>query len=551
MKTLFYSLLPVALFFAFISCSDGGGDNGVGGITADVSVPPCGNNVDEIIQCAMDQLKDGNLDEAIAYYNKAYEKDNNNPKAIIYSSLINLAKISTDPKVVTLMRDHFGFKTYPNRLNALLSDKWMSEYCDIAYGYYDESSKKWVYWEEARDGDVDKDGYYYYTYSNGRYIYTLVSTKVQCENSKLPTIVTPDWVKGNGSMYNEALLSGNVLSVENWSLSLLANVINKNSNGFNPLLDDVIDGVFGASFNLAVERLSRLENRKEDRISLDPYFVDQLDMEDLNFDEYDLVGWAEANAILSAMLLVKASLEWVQSYDLSTDLNWLKFAWKNDPDDMLNHFNGVDASRLPFNNNFFKIRPGKMANAKADYVKAVKGFQSSYTAIKNSDLYPTKLRESYSTINGGFGELINAINNGGKFYIPEDPTKGAWPTSKSSKVKATIDFGKFFTEGYFSLQNIFETDGGKPVFYLEKEIYVCPDEDDDYWWWCNYDYVYTKLDKNNYDALISEDEGRLSLAIKTGPFKAIIDEPDNGKLEYLPIGLSEDVAKAIFEKYYK
>jgi len=290
-----------------------------------------------------------------------------------------------------------------------------------------------------------------------------------------------------------------------------------------------------------------LENRKEDRITLDPYFIDKLDLDELNFDEYDLIGWAETNAILSAMLLVKASLEWVQSYDLSTDLNWLKYSWKDDPNDIRNHFKSVDASKLPFNNNFFKVRPGKMANSKADYVKAVRGFQSSYSAIINSDLYPTKLRESYATINGGFEELIKAINNGSKFYIPENPTKGTWPTSKSSKVEATIDLGKFFTEGYFSLQNIFETNGGKPVFYLETEMYVCPEDDD--WYWCDYDYVYTKLNKSNYAVLLSGG-GRLALAIKTGPFNAIIDEPDNGKLEYFSTGLNREDAKTVFEKYY-
>jgi hypothetical protein len=538
MKPFFYSLLPAALFFAFIGCSDSGGSGGSGN-NADVNVPSCGNTVDEILTCATDKLKADEWDEAVAYYNKAYENDRNNPKTIIYSTLANLAKISTDPKVVTLMKEHFGFETYPNKLNALLSDDWMSDYCDVAYGYYDESSKRWVYWEKAKWGDVDKDGYYFYDYSNGRFTYVLVSTQARCDSEKLPTIATPDWVKGKGSAYNDAMLSGNVLSVDNWSISLLANVLNKNSNGFNPLLDDVIEGVFGASFNLAAERLSKLENRKEERIKLDPYFIEELDLEDV-FDEYDQVGWAEANAILSAMLLVKASLEWVQSYDLSTDLNWLKYSWKDDSDDIRNHFKSVSASKLPFNNNFFKVRPGKMANSKADYVKAVKGFQSSYSAIINSDLYPTKLRDSYATINGGFEELIKAINNGSKFYIPENPTKGTWPTSKSSKVEATIDFGQFFEEGHFSLQNIFETNGGKqPVFYLEEE--EC-----DYW---DCDYIYTKLSKSNYAALIA-DGGWLALALKTGPFNAIIDKQDNGKLEYFSIGLNGEDAKTVFEKYY-
>ncbi|MCL1967300.1 MAG: hypothetical protein FWF67_05410 [Fibromonadales bacterium] len=518
MKTILSSLLPAALIFAlFIGCSDGGGGGSgsnssgevgnnnsdeVGTPDVNINVSTCGGDVDGILQCAVESLRREKWDEAVAYYDAAYDKDNSSTKAIIYSVLANLAKISTDPKTVTLMKEHFGFTTYPNRLNALLSDGWMKEYEDVS----------------------------------------------------LPVIKTPSWVTGSGSIYNNALLSGNVLSVDNFAISLIANVIDKNSNGFNTLLDDVIDGVFGTSYNLALDRLKRLENRTEDRIKLDTYFIEELGLEDV-FDEYDQIGWAEVNVVLSATLLVKASLEWVQSYDLNTDLNWLKYAWKDDNDDIRNHFNAVSVSKLPFKNNFFNIRPGKMEKAKADYVKAIQGFQSSYTSIKNSELYPSKVKESYATINDGFGKLISAISNGGKFYIPEDPTKGTWPTSKNNSVEATVNLGKFFTEGYFSLRNIFETTSdGSPVFYLtySRGDYYCEyDYEYSYPVWCGFapEPEPVKLTKSNYANLISEG-GRLSLAIKTAIFSAIVDEEDDGELEYFSIGLNGKDAKAVFEKYY-
>jgi len=576
MKTFFYSLLPIALLLAFIGCSDNNSGEG-GGNNSDVKVPTSGKSVDKLLENAVEELKKENWDEAVAYYNAAYEKDSDNPKTIIYSVLANLAKISTDPKVVTLMKEHFGFTTYPNKLNALLSDKWMKEYPSyILYGYYDESSRKYVYWEEARRGYVPKDGYYYYSYSNGKYTYTLVSDKPKYEYEKLPVIKTPSWVQGKGSMYDEALLSGNVMTADNWAISLLANALDKNSNGFNNFLDDVIDGVFGTSFNLAVERLKKLENKSKNSITLDPYFIKELDLEDI-FDKDDQVGWAEVNAVLSAMLLVKSSLEWVQSYDLSIDLNWLKYSWKDDENDIRSHFNDVDASKLPFNNNFFNVRPGKMKNAKADYVKAVQGFQKSYAAIVNSDIYPTEVKDYYRAINGGFDELIKAISNGGKFYIPKEITKNStWPTTKNGNVVATVDLGKFFEEGYFSLPNIFETDGKKPVFYLTYDNddydygYDCHWEEVEYWddyleeWDYYYDLVCedppepepkkepVQLKKDNYAALIS-DGGYLSLAVKIAQFKAIadIDDLDYSEVEYIPIGLDGKNAKIVFEKYYK
>jgi hypothetical protein len=132
------------------------------------------------------------------------------------------------------MKEHFGFTNYPARLNALFSDEWMKKY----------------------------------------------------DGTTLPVIKTPEWLKGKGSMYNDALLSDNVMSVENWTLSLFANVIDKNSNGLNALLDDVIGGMFGAYYNVAAERIKKLENKKEERITLDIYFIEKLGLEDI-FDEYD------------------------------------------------------------------------------------------------------------------------------------------------------------------------------------------------------------------------------------------------------------------------
>ncbi len=490
-----------------------------------------GKSVDDLLADGVKSLEAEKWEEAVAYYDAAYENDNNDAKAIIYSVLANLAKISVDDKVVSLIKENFGFTKYPNRLNALFSKDWLekvpnSDYIEYEYcngntcGYwYDEYELEWY--------DLDKVGYYSCGYNSGNYNCTLLSSTPQYDSVYLPAIKIPDWVKGGkGSVYNDALFSGNVFNSEAWAISLLANILDKNSSGLNNLLDGVIDGVFGTSYNEAVNRLKKLENRKEERISLDPYFIEKLDLEDV-FDKYDKIGWAEVNAVLSAMLAVKASLEWVASYDLNMDLSWLKYAWKDDPADMVNHFKNADASRLPFNNNFLKARPGKMDIAKADYIKAIEGLRASYASIQSSELYPDEAKDAYATVNDGFGKLIEAIRDGGKFYIPEDPTKGTWPTSKGEDVIGSIELGRFFTPGYFSLQEIFETESnGKPVFYLNEQ----------------------KLTKGNYSALIDQG-GYLQLAFKTSYINAASDM-GNELPEFVEIGLHRDVAKAVFEKYY-
>jgi len=510
----------LAIAFTFSCTSNGSGED-----DPKVNVETEGKSVEKLLADGVEALKAEKWDEAIAYYDAAYKKDNNDTRAVIYSVLANLAKISTDPKVVSLIKDNFGFTKYPNRLNALFSKDWFEKIPNyIAYRYcngndcgywYDEYELEWY--------DLDKVGYYACNYTQGGYECTLISSTPQYDSVYRPFISTPSWIKGGkGSIYNDALFSGNVFNSEAWAISLLANLIDNNSSGLNGLLDGVIDGVFGASYNEAANRLKNLESKKDDRISLDPYFIEKLDLGDV-FDEYDKIGWAEVNTVLSAMLAMKASLEWVASYDLSLDLTWLKYTWKDDPADMVSKFKNADASKLPFNNNFLKAHPGKMDIAKADYIKAIEGLQASYTSIQNSELYPEAAKDAYATVNDGFGKLIAAIRDGGKFYIPEDPTEGTWPTADRDDVIATIEIGRFFTPGYLSLQEMFVTEGGKPVFYLNEQ----------------------KLTKQNYSALIDQG-GYLQLAFKA----SFINDDGNELPEFIEIGLHRDAAKAVFEKYY-
>jgi hypothetical protein len=504
------------------NCSSGGGGGG----------PPDGEytskpDVEAQLKSCIDYLKTEKWDEAVECYDGAYNKDNNDPNAIIYSALANLAKISIDPKVSTLLKDHLGFTEYPNKLNALFSSDWLIKYPEYMDDYYyDPAYDTYVEWIEKDWGwgeDITDDGYYIYDRSSGGYI--LISSTPKYRYTSLPGIKTPDWIKGEGTVYSDMLLNGTVIGVDAWALSLIANIIEKNTSGVNTLLDDVVGGVFGASYDKAVERVKKLETRKNAVISLDPYFIEKLGLENI-FDLYDKIGWAEVNVITSAMLLTKASLEWVQSYNLDNDLTALKYNWKADADSLLERFKNIDKANLPFNNNFLKARSGKIGKSKEDFIKAIEGLQASYSAIQSSELYSGKVKEAYGTINSGFSEMLKAIKNKGKFYIPkDDPTTiSAWPVADGNSVRATIDFGKFFEEGYLSLDKIFETEGGKPVFYLHEQKLA--------------------------SASLIDQGGRLQLKVKVSYIKGLFGTDEIDDTEFLDIGLSGKAAKELFGKYY-
>ena len=523
MKIQHFLLAAVFSTFMLANCSNGSPGEAPDG---EYESKP---DVEAQLKSCIDYLKAENWDGAVECYDGAYNKDDNDPNAIIYSALANLAKISTDQKVATLLQDHLGFTEYPNKLNALFSSSWLKKYPEyIEDYYYDPAYDTYVEWIEKDWGweGISVNGYYTYDWDSREY--TLISSDPKYRYTSLPGIKTPGWVMGEGSLYNDMLLNGTIIGADAWALSLIANIIEKNTSGVNTLLDDVVSGVFGASYDKAVERVKKLETRKNTVISLDPYFIEKLGLESI-FDEYDKIGWAEVNVITSAMLLAKASLEWVQSYNLDNDLTALKYSWKADSDDILDRFRAIDKTKVPFNNNFLKARPGKIGKSKEDFIKAIEGLQASYSAIQSSELYSGKVKEAYRTINSGFSEMLKAINNKdnkGKFYIPkDDPTTiDSWPTKDGKDVAATIDFGKFFEEGYLSLDKIFETEGGKPVFYLHGQKLTSV----------------SRIDQG----------GRLQLKVNVSYIKGLFGTDEMEETEFLDIGLSGDAAKELFGKYY-
>ncbi|MDR0304537.1 MAG: hypothetical protein LBH98_07205 [Chitinispirillales bacterium] len=509
-------------------------------------------NPDSLIILGNSALRNEKYDEAVEYYEAAFEADNNHTKAIIYSTIAKIAKISVDRKVVDLFKNRFGFTNYPNRLNALLSDDWLTKYPEeyILWSYRDEEIGKWVYWHDewyVNSGyypDIQKIGYYYqeYDYNSYNYLYFFVSDSPIYEKGSeylLPGLTVPNWIKGGSdSWYNETLMSTDKAhSFETWCLLLFANAVDKNTAGLNTVLDELISSVFGGSFVDACNRIKRLENNKTAAITLDRDFIEALYLDEI-IDEYDLIGWAEVNAITSCMVGVKACLEWMAAYDWDTDLNFLKYAWKSDENDFYEHIKTIDSRNLPFNNNFLNARPGKMGVAKASFVTAIQGIKASYDAIITSNLYPTEVKNAYPTINDGIGKLLSAIQTGGKFYIPQAPTEGSWPTSGGTDVLLGVDMGLFFQEGYFSLKNVFETENGKPTFYADG----------------------VKLTLSNYGTAIRDAEDYIGLKFKTATINNIVfDFPElyeevpeltNGSDGWIVGMFPPALAKTLFEKYY-
>jgi len=473
---------------------DDGGDGGKPVVVA----PPANVSADSLINLGNLALQKEKFDQAVAYYEAAYQKDPGNIGAVVTSSMAKIASISVDPKVADLFKNHFGFKKYPSTFGALTNpESWMEKYKNVEYEYYDENLRKYVEWISqsdvdrwAREEGASKPGYYYWHCAPGDDCgYKLVSTNPRTEDTWLPGLLTPDWIyKGNkNSVYSQSLVGVNA-SPETFAILLFANLVNQNTTGLNSLLDDVISAVFGDNGPLAeaTRRIATLKGKPG--IMIDQDIIDRLNLDLELATDGGEIGWAELNVYVQLITGVKASLEWVAAYDWSTNLKALKDEWLTSDEYAYNRFKALDLDALPFKSKCLEARPGKMAAAKKDFIAMIDGLDESFKLMLVNDLYPSSVQAALPVVRDALGKFKSAIQNGGVFWILDpnsvtSPSGLKWPSADGPNVIAGYDMGNFFKEGYFSLPNLFETENRAPVFYTTKG---------------------EKLTKENYESLLQD-----------------------------------------------
>jgi hypothetical protein len=558
------------------------------------------DTVAELIRVGSAFLIAQSYDSAVEYFERAYAKDNNDPAAIVYSSIAVLASIARDQKVQDLMKNRFGLSSYPGSIDALLSDSWLkkyddeqfvsgySEYTDQGYswvgwhgeypktggfgeavsadsapssldwvldeseyekngpGYYrqqfvrttyvwahdeprynynwplysysDPELGKEVYWHDDSDKELapgyyydDDDGVltivsserkyhveewyydydrnvsfswheagslvnegtaiektgYYYVRSEYKLVFVSGEPKYEARGSVLfPLLETPQWVRDNGA-YDGSLAGGNVPGVATMQLLLFANLLDKNNNGLNNLLDQTLDAVFGANFEAAADRVAKLSYTQT--VPLDAAIISEFGLADI-FEGDIVITKVEMDLLIASLRVIKAALEWIDAYDWNTDLNFLKVNWVNGGDaSYTNLLNNISTTTLPLKNNFLKDRnKGKMEASKQDFIQAIDAAIGAYDNIDKEKLIPQGVKDEITGrqwIKAGLSALKNAINNSQTFWIPDsEPAGNGWNYSEATGFIG-VNVGRLFTPGYLSLDKIIENTNGTPVFY--------------------------------------------------------------------------------------
>lgn len=376
----------------------------------------------ELLAAGKNALKDGDAAVAINAYESAYAKDHDNAEALVYSSLGKLASIAWSDEVGSFFKDRLGLKYYPNTLDALVNpNAWFAYYPD----------------QEGSDASFQ------------------------------PPLNVPDWLIEKTPYKDSLVASGNemVASSTTWPLILIANLIDKNSTGLNPALDGFINAVFNNSnFKAAEERIASL--KAKDPVKLDADIAGDLGLSEFFGDADVYVGWAELELLLSALKLVKATLLYVDSYNWSYDIGFVKdLPW----DESILDGQQIDAiannlnKALPLRTGFMTARGGAyLEDSRKTYVAALDGIISVYEyyisdASKLPPAYKETLKE-YESYKETAKQIKDAIDKQETFTL-----------EISDVENFTINFGKFFTPGQFALDRFIETEGSgntkSPVFY--------------------------------------------------------------------------------------
>lgn len=486
----------------------------------------------DLLETGYDALEREDYDSAVASFMAAYAAEANN-ETKMHAALARLAAISVNEQVVTLMRDRIGFASYPGTLNALINtDEWWSDqeffwesYNDL-FTYQESSSESdWgpyyrvdggvikssegffdIYCRSGFD-QVNSDawvrlddekylqkivkenewGYWnYYTLANpklsedGNYLidsYTAKNLGIDVSTANpvylssfgyvridykiknfmyYPELTdAPDWVS-NVSLYSPPTL---------W----MAVLLNNNLEGVNDLIDSVLNNVFGESYDEAVQLINSMD---DESVLIDGSFIRLLRLEDQLGGDTVRVTKAELKAITAALDIVKGTLQFLQAYNLDTPLNFLALDWIKGGDIDFND-GKYDESYDPFNNGFLTQRSGYTTETAVNtYTSALDTLIEAYKSIiADNENYPNAAKDflkKYSGYEKLAENIKEAIQNKDWYDFPSINNEGI---PQQNDTLFSINFG-CMADGFFSMEKLFETKDGKPVFRTREDIVV-------------------------------------------------------------------------------
>lgn len=264
----------------------------------------------------------------------------------------------------------------------------------------------------------------------------------------------------------QATLYNSLKTTETMSYLMLANFFKCNAEGFNKLVDNILN-VYNNRFENAKSLVADL---KQESITVPADIINALGLDEILGTSTVKIGKAEVDVCFAAMDIYKGLFQWFSSYDLSLDLDVVKdrmfqlynpndpyASWGSVPTRYAEMFRyGSDTLFAELysltNAKTFTVRSETaMAASKNTILNAVNKALASYEYITgDSKTYPSEVKEKIKDYAGPAYEMVaeiaKALKDGTVFEVK----------NSDGKTQFAIDLGKLFTAGYLS--NLVEKD---------------------------------------------------------------------------------------------
>ena len=264
----------------------------------------------------------------------------------------------------------------------------------------------------------------------------------------------------------QATLYNSLKTTETMSYLMLANFFNCNAEGFNKLIDNILN-VYNNRFENAKALVADLS---QESITVPADIIFALGLDKWFGENTVKIGKAEVDVCFAAMDIYKGLFQWFSSYDLSLDLDVVKdrmFQLYN-PNDPYSSWGSVPtryAEMFRYGSDTIFAELYSLTNAKTFTVRSETAMAASKNTILNavnkalasyeyitgdSKTYPSEVKEKIKDYAGPAYEMVaeiaKALKDGTVFEVK----------NSDGKTQFAIDLGKFFTAGYLS--NLVEKD---------------------------------------------------------------------------------------------
>jgi len=341
--------------------------------------------LNSLVQEGITALQNKNFDLAYTKFQSAYAKDNANTDALFWGALLNIAAIGTDPNTVSLFKNRIGMASYPSSMNELFSTTWFNGlYYNHKFGFYpapenasyyyirgvfvpDEQSNNYafVYIETEYEYGVEYVGgngtftpnengeYYcasYHSYSYNTYHsyynwcteptekysplsdldpnatrYTQGNVLDLTNPILLPKLSVPTWA---GNIIKDRYIYGQDsehISTSQYFELLLLNLIQRNPNGLNSLIDTVLNGLFGSRLTQALNMIEALPDDAAVAIPNELFIAFAGSAPTVSSPIK--INKAELKAYAASVQVLKSFVQLIASYYLNYPIGFLQVDW--------------------------------------------------------------------------------------------------------------------------------------------------------------------------------------------------------------------------------